>query len=257
MITWDYVSPGMTEIILDSSFPYMIEGNRDRCGWKYLRREIPHKWYVDKRNPGIGFLSRDEAHILHNNALSFKNRPALEIGCWMGWSAAHLMLSKVDLAIIDPILSQQAARESILASLRHAATSRGLKWQVRLCPGHSPGKAIEVSRKLAIPWSFIFIDGDHEGRAPLEDARACAPLAANDAMILFHDLASPAVSRGLDYLKEAGWSTLIYQTMQLMGVAWRGNVTPVHHTPDPKIIWPIVEHLRGHPISGSPDRAHA
>ncbi|MEN9221860.1 MAG: hypothetical protein Q6M04_05420, partial [Thermostichus sp. BF3_bins_97] len=84
---YDYLSNSFKVINLDQYFPNMRVGNLDRCPWPYLRREIPHLWYVDQRNPTIGFVSRDEAHILYNNALQFKGQPALEIGCWMGWSA--------------------------------------------------------------------------------------------------------------------------------------------------------------------------
>jgi hypothetical protein len=43
---------------------------------------------------------------------------------------------------------------------------------------------------------------------------------------------------------------MIYQTMQVMGVAWRGNVRPVEHFPDPSVDWPEAAHLRRHPFSG-------
>jgi HEAT repeat protein len=36
-----------------------------------------------------------------------------------------------------------------------------------------------------------------------------------------------------------------------MGVAWRGNVTPVPHQPDPRVEWSLPAHLRGHPVSGT------
>jgi hypothetical protein len=85
------------------------------------------------------------------------------------------------------------------------------------------------------------------------DAIACEPLAAaDDAMIVFHDLTSPAVARGLDYLrdhKRGGWRTRVYQTMQIMGVAWRGAVEPPLHHPDPAVEWALPDHLRGYDLS--------
>lgn len=247
--TWDYVSPGMDRVSVDAAFPYMIEGNREECRWEWFRREIPHRWYVDSRRPGVGFLSRDEAHILYNNALKFRGNPALEVGCWMGWSAVHLILAQVDLTIIDPILRDTRVADSVVRSLRSAAATHEIRWQARLCPGVSPSKIHQVAENLRKPWSFFFIDGDHEGLAALRDAEACAQHAAEDAMVLFHDLAAPAVGRGLDYLRESGWNTMIYQTMQIMGVAWRGRVSPVSHTPDPRVRWSLPPHLTHHPIS--------
>ncbi len=69
------------------------------------------------------------------------------------------------------------------------------------------------------------------------------PFAAEDAMILFHDLASPDVARGWEYLRSQGWQTMLYQTMQIMGVAWRGTVQPVEHRPDLTVPWTWPSHL--------------
>ena len=85
----DYVSPGLARIRLDDSFPNMVVGDKATATWPYLRREIPHNWYVDRRQPTVGFVNRDEAHILYNSALRCPGRQ-LEIGCWLGWSACHM-----------------------------------------------------------------------------------------------------------------------------------------------------------------------
>lgn len=243
----DYVSPEFSIIQPDSCFPNMILGNRYDSFWLYLRREVNHNWYVDKRQPGVGFVSRDEAHILYNTALKFPGKKALEIGCWMGWSACHLALGGVELDVIDPLLSQQLFNESVTDSLRRA----GVKESVNLIAGSSPEKVEELANKLQCKWSLIFIDGHHEAPAPLNDAIICEQFAAADALILFHDLASPDVGQGLDYLKERGWNTMVYQTMQIMGVAWRGNIEPVIHQPDPQINWRLPPHLAHHPVSGA------
>lgn len=242
----DYVSPRFEIVQLDQYFPHMIVGNIDNCTWPYLRREIPHNWYVDRRIPTVGFLSRDEAHILYNTALRFQGKRCLEIGCWFGWSTCHLALAGVELDVIDPILEKPEFYESIAKSLEEA----GVLDSVNLVGGSSPQKVWELATKLQRKWSLIFIDGNHEAPGPLNDAIVCEQLAAEDALILFHDLNSPDVAQGLDYLKKQGWNTLIYQTMQIMGVAWRGNVEPVEHQPDPKVFWFLPEHLKNYSISG-------
>ncbi len=76
------------------------------------------------------------------------------------------------------------------------------------------------------PWSFAFIDGYHEGDAPRDDARAVLPLLADDALVMFHDLISPHVAAGLAVFADAGWSVGLYNTMQIMGAAWRGKARP-------------------------------
>ncbi|MBW3587025.1 MAG: glycosyl transferase family 2, partial [Cyanobacteria bacterium 0813] len=116
----DYVSPGFQIIIPDSYFPNMIIADPNASNWPYLRREIPHNWYADKRYPFIGFLNRDEAHILYNTALQFKGKKALEIGCWLGWSACHLALAGVELDVVDPLLEREDIRQSVIDSIQGA-----------------------------------------------------------------------------------------------------------------------------------------
>ncbi len=70
-------------------------------------------------------------------------------------------------------------------------------------------------------------------------------------MVLFHDLVSPYVAKGLRALEAAGWRVMAYQTAQMVGVAWRGDVAPVAHTPDPTQTWSVPDHLSGIPIAGT------
>jgi hypothetical protein len=84
-------------------------------------------------------------------------------------------------------------------------------------------------------WSLFFVDGSHDAPAPRQDAQACAAHAEVNALILFHDLATPAVGEALDWLREGGWRTVVSHTMRIMGAAWRGNVAPVAHTHDPTV----------------------
>ncbi|MFS8117225.1 MAG: class I SAM-dependent methyltransferase [Microcoleus sp.] len=246
----DYISPGFTIILPDAYFPNMIVGDTQTCQWPYLRREVPHNWYVDGRAPSVGFLSRDEAHILYNTALQFTGKKALEIGCWLGWSACHLALAGVQLDVIDPLLEREDIRQSVIDSIQGALDASQVQTTIELIPGYSPQRLVEFADQSNRKWSLIFIDGEHEDDGPLNDAIACEKLAEKDAIILFHDLAAPAVAKGLDYLKARGWHTVIYQTMQIMGAAWRGNVEPVKHQPDPNVSWNLPAHLQGYDVSG-------
>ncbi|HKO01769.1 MAG TPA: macrocin O-methyltransferase, partial [Thermoanaerobaculia bacterium] len=51
-------------------------------------------------------------------------------------------------------------------------------------------------------------------------------------------------------LATRGFHVLVYQTAQIMGLAWRGNVTPVAHVPDPDVAWQMPMHLAGLPVCG-------
>ena len=242
----DYVSPGLAIIIADDAFPNMIVGETSPIRWPWLRRWVEQNWYTDRRNPEVGFASRDEAAILYNSALLFRGKPCLEVGCWRGWSAVHLALGSGSLDIIDPVFADPAFAESVRTSCEAA----GVLGSVTLHTGFSPGAIDELSQTTGKRWSLIFIDGDHEGDAPRLDAEAAMRSAADTAMVLFHDLASPHVAAGLNAMRNAGWRTMIYQTMQIMGVAWRGNVEPVAHIPDPNVFWTLPRHLSGYEVSG-------
>jgi glycosyltransferase involved in cell wall biosynthesis len=275
----DYVSPGLRVVVPDAAFPHMRPGDRWSHPWKYLRREVPHLWYADERFPLMGFLNRDEAAILHNAALQFVGRPALEIGSWLGWSTCHLALAGVRLDTLDPAHADPELRAIVEASLmrcgvsehvtltagrspegvHHLATERGAAErgaaergaaERRLPAGRSAGSLPADTPTAFQTWSLFFIDGDHEEPAPERDARACLPYADRDCAFLFHDLASPAVAAGLRFLQGAGFHVLVYQTAQIMGMAWRGNVTPVAHIPDPDVVWQLPHHLVGLPVSG-------
>ncbi|MCE9629535.1 MAG: class I SAM-dependent methyltransferase [Planctomycetia bacterium] len=243
---YDYVSPGLVTIWPDKAFPHMIEGNPADCQWPFLRRTSPHRWYVDRRFPTIGFVSRDESAILYSSALPFKGMRGLEIGCWQGWSACHIASAGLQLDVIDPILAHTSFRPTIEQSLKKAGV-----WEtVSLYALSSPSAVRGVANAIGEKWPFFFIDGDPEGDAVLNDTLACMEHAAQDCVFLFHDLISPDVAKGLVRLQDDGWNTMVYLTSQIMGVAWRGSVQPVRHTPDAAIAeLPLPAHLERFDVS--------
>jgi hypothetical protein len=230
----------------DAAFPNMIVGTKSKNRWPYLRSEISHNWYVDKRNPTVGFVSRDEAAILYNIALLFHGLPCLEIGCWRGWSTVHLALGCGNLEVIDPVMRDIAFRDDLTETFRRA----GVLECLALHDGWSPEEIERISVDTGKRWSLSFIDGDHEGDAPRRDAEMVARFAAKDAAILLHDLASPYPAAALEYLRSQGWETWVYQTMQIMGVAVRGTVRPIEHVPDPTQSWTLPTHLMRFPVIG-------
>ncbi len=239
---YDYVSPGLRVVRPDACFPHMRPGDPLRHPWKYLRRDVPHVWYADERFPLMGFLNRDEAVLLHNLALQFAGRRALEIGSWLGWSTCHLALAGVQLDVLDPAHDDPVIRASVEDSLARC----GVTDRVRLVRGRSPEGIAAIGGK----WSLFFIDGDHESAAPLRDTIAALPHAMEDCGFVFHDLASPDVAAALRFLQSKGFHVVVYQTAQVMGFAWRGDVAPVAHVPDPNVAWQIPAHLAGLPIAG-------
>ncbi len=239
-------------VVPDAHFPRMRVGDRSSHPWKHLRREVPHLWYADDRFPLMGFMNRDEAAILYNIALQFAGKPALEIGGWLGWSTCHLALAGVKLDVIDPAHADPDVRAIVDQSLADC----GVSANVCLTASRSPEGVHEIATAYGKTWNLFVIDGDHEEPAPERDVHACLPYADRDCAFVFHDLASPMVAAGLRLLQREGFSVLIYQTAQIMGIAWRGQVTPVAHVPDPDVPWQLPHHLVGLPVSGVAFDAH-
>jgi predicted O-methyltransferase YrrM len=163
----DYVSEGLSVVMPDACFPNMVVGDKANHPWPYLRREVRHNWYCDRRAPQVGFLNRDEATLLYNLALPFRGKPALEVGSWMGWSTCHLALAGLVLDVIDPVL----ANPEHATSVRDSLAAAGVLSNVRLYATASPDGIRDLAKLTAIKWNFFFIDGDHEAPSPARDAR--------------------------------------------------------------------------------------
>jgi hypothetical protein len=242
----DYVADNLAAPLLDHLFPNMIEADKSVSTWPYLRREIDHPFRVDRRNPTVGFINRDEASILYSNARLFAGRKGIEIGAWRGWSTAHLITSGLaTLHVVEPLLADPDWRDEFVEVVRGA----GGEGTTILIPDKSPDAVTRLGESGA-RWSFAFIDGDHDGEAPTRDALACATFLEPTAMVLFHDLVSPHVAKALLALERLDWNVMAYQTAQIVGVAWRGEVAPVAHKPDPTQQWRIPDHLKRISISG-------
>lgn len=244
---YDWPPPALVRANLIEKFPEMVERDPAPIQWPYLRKEVPHIWRTDTRShrlPDTGAISVEEAELLYNNALPFTGRRGLEIGCHYGWSTAHLALAKLVLDVVDPALGHADQHFAVLDSLSRVDGGG----PARLWPGYSPGILPALHAAGSGDYSFAFIDGYHEGDAPRLDAEAVAGLCAETACVMFHDLTSPFVSAGLAALAKAGWHTGLYNTMQIVGIAWRGDFTPAPHLADPNVPIPRLSHLAQHPM---------
>lgn len=218
-------------------FPYRIVGDKNANSWPYLRREIAHNWYIDQRQPSDGFINVDETSVLYACAQRARGI-GIEIGSLRGWSTIYLASALDFLTTIDPVFLDPARYAETQQLLKLA----GVDQKCKLIPGYSP-EAISLAAASNQPWSFAFIDGNHDGDAPRIDVQHIIPHMASSSAILFHDLVSPDVSSALFYLNDNGWSCKIYQTMQIMGLAYRGNYIPPSHQPDPHQKWTTPTHL--------------
>lgn len=239
---YDYWPPDVSSPNLLDLFPEALAQTPWAVQWPYLRPHVPHIWRSDQRNdtPYItGNASVEEAACLYELARQFKGKRGIEIGSHYGWTAAHLLAAGLVLDCVDPEFKRDVRVRQVSGALDKVATSGSY----RLWGGFSPASLAEIRASRPEPWSFAFIDGSHDGIAPAEDARGVLPLLAADAVVVFHDLTSPDVAAGLSVFKKAGFSTRLFNTMQILGVAWRGNVTIFDHKQDPNIYPHFLPHL--------------
>ncbi len=239
---YDYIPPNMSDPGLSPIFPHAKAGDPWPIMWQYLRKQTPHIWRSDTRHVGAitGNASIEEAVCLYNFAKQFAGRRGLEIGTHYGWTAAHLLAAGLKLDCIDPAFAKSAHEKDVADALDQVKDSNGY----RLWSGGSPEVVKEVSDSAEGLWAFAFIDGDHDGDAPTKDAREVLKYLAPDAMVVFHDLTSPHVEQGLAVFRAAGFSTRLVNTMQVLGVAWRGDVVPPDHVADPSVPEIVEPHLQ-------------
>lgn len=239
---YDYAPPGLVDPELLPAFPSLMISDPNPVGWPWLRKNTPHIWRTDQRSKKkqIGVLSYEEAVLLHNLAKPFAGEPALEIGCHFAWSTAQLLAAGVDLDVIDPGLADQDQSSAIAESLENVHARVPGCLPARLYAGFSPNLVEPVQTLRAAKWAFAFIDGWHDGDGPTLDAKAVMPHLAARSMVVFHDLLCPAVLAGLKCFEAEGWQSRTFNTTQMMGVAWRGDVVLPKYQPDPNM--PQTQH---------------
>ncbi len=239
---YDYVPSGMPDPKLLKLFPFAEEENPWAVDWPHLRPSVPHKFRSDTRNERaftIGNASYEEAVCLHAVAVQFSGRRGLEIGTHFGWTGAHLRAAGLELDLVDPEFSNPDRVKAVEDVLKAAPCPETF----RTWAGYSPDCLAEVRTAADEPWSFCFIDGNHDGDAPENDAKGVLGYCAEDAVVMFHDMTSPDVARGLAVFQDAGWNVGLFNTMQVLGVAWRGEVKIPMHNQDPNMVRLFYPHL--------------
>lgn len=253
---YDYIPPGMTSPDILNLFSHAEIQDPWSVGWEYLRCEVPHIWRSDTRDTTgyrTGNASVEEATCLFELGRQFAGKRGLEVGSHFGWTGSHLLATGMEMDFIDPEFGDPARKAAVLEVFDAVAEGR----TYRTWAGYSPDILGEVRRKgkgrLAglkeDKWSFAFIDGNHDGDAPKNDAKGVIPHLAADAVVVFHDLTSPHVEQGLNTMRNAGFKTCLFNTMQILGVAWRGNVEIPVHIPDENVLPVFQAHLNKYSIS--------
>lgn len=177
--------------------------------------------YRDVDVTGPIMCSWREASILFLLALYSKAEWALEIGCSVGWSTAHIA-GATRVIVVDPFTEGGrglSAEPNLDALARFRENMQrlpfGSNW-VALVVGASP-EAIPTDRQ----YGFAFIDGWHFDGQPLADVTAVMPLMTEDGIICMHDSDMPDVKTAGLYLLVNGWSFTRLGTACHMSIFYR------------------------------------
>lgn len=239
---YDRVPKGYGDPKLLALFPDASVIDPRRMSWKYMRPEVPHIFRVDRRgSPGIGNASYEEACCLYTLASQFRGKRGLEVGTHLGWTGAHLLAAGLRMDFVDPAIANAERAKMLVTSFDAVPNRVSYKMYAQPSPQSIEPIFREGNSEL---WSFAFIDGNHDGDAPMFDAKAVLPFMADDSCVMFHDLTSPHVAAGLQVFQEAGWNIEVFQTMQILGVASRGQVVIPPFQKDNNVPKVLPSHLK-------------
>lgn len=177
-------------------------------------------YYQDRELGGAICATAEEAALLYWAAHCCQPVLALEIGSYVGWTAAHIAkgieTGGTLLCVDDFTESGDGARQMVRlgCNLERA----GVSDTVRIVTGHSP-EILEAAVGDLV--DLAFIDGEHKGDQPLRDAKAVAALMAPDGIIAMHDTWMPDVARACDWLLWHKWTMVVLPTPERLAFFYR------------------------------------
>ena len=246
-MTRDYVADHLDAPSLDHLFPNMIEVDKSVSTWPWLRRDVDHPFRVDRRNPIVGFINRDEASLLYSNARLFVGRGGLEIGAWRGWSTAHLIAAGLArLHVVEPLLEDPDWRSEFADG--DAQRGRGRKHDPRAGEesrgGLAPGRSPACDGRSPSSTATMTVRRRRRTRLPARPISKQPPWSSSTTRFAARGEAD------LRALAAKGWNVMAYQTAQMMGVAWRGEIARSRTNPTRCSNGEVPGHLAGIAISG-------
>lgn len=176
-------------------------------------------YYQDRELGGAICATAVEAWLLYTAAVCCRPQLALEIGSYVGWTAAHIARGMADgtlLCVDDFTECNDGPRQMVrlAANLDRA----GVSDRVRIVMGHSPEILYAAVHDLV---GLAFVDGCHEGDQPLRDVKAVAEVMAPDGVMALHDTWMPGVRRACDWLSWNGWTKMVFPTPARLAFFYR------------------------------------
>lgn len=167
-----------------------------------------------------------EAELLTVLVQMVRPSAPLEIGSYLGWSAAH-MASALDAAVlqcVEPFHMTNAEfgqipDERAAARFKANLTNAGFWDRIDLIQRPSPDCLADCHPPGG--WDFAFVDGWHNHGQPLRDVEKLIPLLTDDAIVVLHDPWVPDVRDAMLWLLLSGFSVVSLNTANFLTICFR------------------------------------
>lgn len=170
-------------------------------------------------NPGCGYISQTEAHLLYRIACDFPG-DWVEIGSHTGWSGAHIAAARgVTLHAIEPLLAHPDFSLRTYGNWRRAKVDQHIR-------AHAVLAQKFFEQGPGIRFAGAFVDGDHDPPHPTLDTYMVLGDLADRCVVVYHDHVGRPVQEAVSVLRSRRFHVHVYETAQQLAVCWRGDWTP-------------------------------
>lgn len=232
---WPTDFEGLRGMAVEATKPHLSRRILERMPRLVAHRSmsgIPGFLYTDYDIGGAKCCTAEEGMLLYLLVRALQPLRPLEIGCYVGWSTAHLLAGlNATLQIVDPFtevskeLTQQTRTPS--AALGERFSDNLMKCDLldfQLVNAPSPQALDGIAPQAG--WDFVFLDGEHNQGQPVRDVEGMLPHLMDDCTVVLHDGWHEGVQAAMARLKREGFSTRTLPTVNLLTVAHRSAYGP-------------------------------
>lgn len=190
--------------------------------------------YSDFDLGGAVCCTAEEGMLLYYLARNARPLNPLEIGCYVGWSTAHLLAGLTAwLHIVDPFsevakaVTRDVGAQNAADLVRDRVGRNLLACELTSYDIHTdPSPFVLNAIAPAVGWDFVFLDGEHNQGQPARDVEGLLPHLQDDATVILHDGWHAGVQEAMVHLKSAGFAVRTLATVNLLTVAHRSAFGP-------------------------------
>ena len=204
--------PTLSRRILQS-FPDLVAHEGPRIGH-------PALYYTDREIGGALCATAEEAMLLHTLAHWCQPVLAVEIGSYVGWTAAHMAAAASHGGCLFCIDDLSECKQPDLQRMRFTSNLArcGLSKNVSLVVGRSPQALSQVVGDYI---DLAYVDGCHQHEQPLMDVQALVDRMAPDGVIALQNTWMPSVMEACHWLMLKGYTQTTYPTPARMAIFYK------------------------------------